>query len=93
MSNSKRPDRIPAIDPATPGIYRQIIETADALRKLQQLEIEVRLNTASVLNTIRMRAAAEVADAELDRQEQRRKARSDKAKTIYRHRVVRCKSP
>lgn len=54
---SKRRDRIPALDPSRPAIYRQIIETADALRKLQRLDIEVRYSATRVLNKIRMRAA------------------------------------
>ncbi len=84
-----KPDRMPALDPTAPGIYRRIIETAEALRVAQRADIEVKYTTLRVLQRIRLQAAAEIADAKLEHEARRREALSEKAKTIYRHRVVR----
>lgn len=35
---SNKPDRIPALDPAQPGIYRRILDTAKEVREQRQNE-------------------------------------------------------
>lgn len=71
-------DRIPALDPTAPGIYRRIIDTAHALRVAERADVEVHYNTLRMLRRIRMQAAAEVSDARIDAEREwpRRKSKA-----------------
>lgn len=47
----KLPDRIPALNPAEPGIYRRILETADRIRE-QRLEQMSRYEARQLLSKL-----------------------------------------
>jgi hypothetical protein len=84
-----KPDRIPALDPTAPDVYRRIIDTAQALRTVERAGAQVQYSTLAMLRRIRAQAAIEVADRALEEEEQKRALRISKAKQAYKHRVTR----